>query len=104
MLTHCAVFLRLLEYYNGILILTSNRVASFDKAFKFRTHLAIQFNSLDKAARKMIWRNVFELLRSQESDIDHLDLINQLDSFAHEPLNRRQIRNSIMTGLQIAAF
>ncbi len=103
-LTHCAVFLRGLEYYNDILILTSNRVASFDEAFKSRIHLAIKFSPLDKAARKMIWRNFFESLRSQESDIDHPDLINQLDSFAHEPLNGRQIRNSIMTGLQIAAF
>ena len=29
-----SVFLRVLEYYEGILILTSNRVGTFDEAFK----------------------------------------------------------------------
>ena len=31
-----SVFLRILEYYDGILILTSNRVGTFDEAFKSR--------------------------------------------------------------------
>ena len=35
-----SVFLRVLEYYDGILILTSNRVGIFDEAFKSRMQLA----------------------------------------------------------------
>jgi ATPase family associated with various cellular activities (AAA) len=31
-----SVFLRVIEYYDGILILTSNRVGTFDEAFKSR--------------------------------------------------------------------
>lgn len=31
-----SVFLRVLEYYEGILILTSNRVGTFDEAFRSR--------------------------------------------------------------------
>lgn len=31
-----SVFLRVLEYYEGILILTSNRIGTFDEAFKSR--------------------------------------------------------------------
>lgn len=36
-----SVFLRALEYYNGIVILTSNRVGTFDEAFKSRIQLAL---------------------------------------------------------------
>ncbi|KAK6222191.1 hypothetical protein QIS74_04446 [Colletotrichum tabaci] len=36
-----SVFLRALEYYDGILILTTNRVGTFDEAFKSRIQLAL---------------------------------------------------------------
>lgn len=35
-------FLRALEYYEGILILTTNRVGTFDEAFKSRIQLALR--------------------------------------------------------------
>ncbi|KAK6066828.1 hypothetical protein SCUP234_11884, partial [Seiridium cupressi] len=41
------VFLRVLEYYEGILILTSNRVGIFDEAFKSR----IQLEKIDDECR-----------------------------------------------------
>ncbi|KAI1254482.1 hypothetical protein MGN70_003886 [Eutypa lata] len=36
-----SVFLRTLEYYDGVLILTSNRVGTFDEAFQSRIQLAL---------------------------------------------------------------
>lgn len=39
-----SVFLRMLEYYEVILILTSNRVGTFDEAFKSRIQLATQIS------------------------------------------------------------
>ncbi|KAK7697667.1 hypothetical protein SLS64_013297 [Diaporthe eres] len=51
------VFLRTLEYYDGILILTSNRVGTFDEAFKSRIQVAIHYESLTKKSRRAIWRN-----------------------------------------------
>lgn len=47
-----AVFLRLLERFNGILILTTNRVESFDEAFISRFSIAIKYADLDEASRK----------------------------------------------------
>ncbi|KAF4426998.1 ATPase family AAA domain-containing protein FIGL1 [Colletotrichum fructicola] len=38
-----SVFLRVLEYYEGILILTSNRVGHFDEAFKSRMQLTLHY-------------------------------------------------------------
>jgi AAA+ superfamily predicted ATPase len=51
-----SVFLRALEYYDGILILTSNRVATFDEAFKSRIQLALHYKPLKKAHRLRIWK------------------------------------------------
>lgn len=36
-----SVFLRMLEYYKGILFLTTNRIGTFDEAFKSRIHLSL---------------------------------------------------------------
>ncbi|KAI1771526.1 P-loop containing nucleoside triphosphate hydrolase protein [Hypoxylon cercidicola] len=37
-----SVFLRQIEYYQGILMLTTNRVAQFDLAFESRIHISIR--------------------------------------------------------------
>lgn len=36
-----SVFLRMLEYYKGILFLTTNRIGTFDEAFKSRIHISL---------------------------------------------------------------
>lgn len=51
-----SVFLRVLEYYEGILILTTNRVGTFDEAFKSRILLSLHYDKLSKGQRKQIWR------------------------------------------------
>lgn len=40
-----SVFLRVLEYYNGLLFLTTNRVGAVDEAFKSRIHLSLYYVS-----------------------------------------------------------
>ncbi|KAI1144801.1 hypothetical protein F4825DRAFT_467828 [Nemania diffusa] len=52
-----SVFLRVLEYYDGILILTSNRVGTFDEAFKSRIQLALHYKNLSENQRSQIWSN-----------------------------------------------
>ena len=37
-----SIFLRLLEYFQGILFLTTNRVSTFDDAFQSRIHIALR--------------------------------------------------------------
>ncbi|KAF6835424.1 AAA family ATPase [Colletotrichum plurivorum] len=51
-----AVFLRLVEYYNGILFLTTNRFEDFDNAFYNRIHVAIRYHTLQSPERTNIWR------------------------------------------------
>lgn len=51
-----SVFLRLTEYYQGILFLTTNRVETFDEAFQSRIHMGIRYENLSVKARREIWK------------------------------------------------
>ncbi|CAG9986756.1 unnamed protein product [Clonostachys byssicola] len=101
-----SVFLRSLEYYDGILILTTNRVGSFDEAFKSRIQLALRYYALEAGQRKQIWRNFFHRLEELGEDvsIDFDDIRLHIEELADYPMNGRQIRNSITTGRQLAKY
>ncbi|KXT18088.1 hypothetical protein AC579_4586 [Pseudocercospora musae] len=79
-----AAFLRILEYYKGILILTTNRMISFDDAFYSRIHLTLPFKGLDIQSRKGIWKNFLRGAEISEEEILE---------FAKEEFNGRQIKN-----------
>jgi len=86
-----AVFLRLLEYYQGVLFLTSNRAKEIDTAFYSRVTMAIHYHNLDKAARVQVWTNVLSLYGDKVSVTpDELQLLAD-----HEKINGRQIKNVI---------
>ncbi|KAF2258837.1 P-loop containing nucleoside triphosphate hydrolase protein [Lojkania enalia] len=48
------VFLHKLEYLDGIMFLTTNRVSEFDEAILSRIHLMLKYNELSKNTRKQI--------------------------------------------------
>jgi len=50
--------------------LTTNRVGTFDEAFKSRIHLAIRYSDLDEDQRVEIWRNFITALRSTKERVD----------------------------------
>ncbi|KAI0484853.1 hypothetical protein GGR56DRAFT_662775 [Xylariaceae sp. FL0804] len=98
-----SVFLRILEYYEGILILTSNRVGTFDEAFKSRIQVAVHYDNLTKKSRKAIWRNFFDMIEdSSDEDANMPELERRLDELAAEEMNGRQIRNALLTARQLA--
>lgn len=98
-----SVFLRVLEYYDGILILTSNRVGTFDEAFKSRIQLSIHYGNLNIPQRRKIWRNFLTRLKEIDAEsIDSEDIYDSLDEFAKMDLNGRAIRNAITTARQLA--
>jgi SpoVK/Ycf46/Vps4 family AAA+-type ATPase len=51
-----SVFLRQLEYYNGILFLTTNRVGDIDPAFKSRVHVTLEYKPLNRQTTLEIYR------------------------------------------------
>ncbi|RSL85403.1 hypothetical protein CEP51_003379 [Fusarium floridanum] len=55
-------FLRTMEYFPGLLFLTSNSIGLFDEAVMSRIHLAIRYDRPTDAQRKMIWTSLFKKL------------------------------------------
>ncbi|KAK3986431.1 hypothetical protein QBC44DRAFT_139606 [Cladorrhinum sp. PSN332] len=51
-----SVFLRVLDYYDGILFLTTNRAGVLDEAFKSRIHYKINYQDLTLEQTIDIWR------------------------------------------------
>lgn len=82
------VFLRLLEYHNGVMFLTSNRAKHIDKAFQSRISLIIPFKEADDQFRVEVWRNLLTAAKFKVGveDITKLSKLN---------INGRQIKNAI---------
>lgn len=81
-----AIFLRLVEYYRGVLFLTTNRVATFDDAFCSRISMFLRYHRLGDPQREAIWRNLFARAGVANPD---------LTPFRETQLNGREIRNTI---------
>ncbi|KAK7409221.1 hypothetical protein QQX98_008597 [Neonectria punicea] len=63
-----SVFLRCIEYYRGVLFLTTNRVGHFDDAFMSRIHVIIFYDKLGLEERKQIWEQFFDKLSDERED------------------------------------
>ena len=61
-----SVFLRSLEYYGGILFLTTNRVGGIDPAFKSRVHMALLYPTLDYEATKKLYSVFIKRTRDEQ--------------------------------------
>ncbi|KAI0422727.1 P-loop containing nucleoside triphosphate hydrolase protein [Xylaria grammica] len=100
-----SVFLRNLEYYDGILILTSNRVGTFDEGFRSRIQLAIHYPKLEQASRRRVWENFVNRLNDDpiaSEDIDVRNLRSNLTELSRFDLNGREIRNAINVARPLA--
>ncbi|KAF7518675.1 hypothetical protein G7054_g13374 [Neopestalotiopsis clavispora] len=64
-----SVFLRSIEYYRGILFLTTNRVGQLDDAFISRIHVVIACEEFGIPERMTIWKQFFEKLSRDRQDI-----------------------------------
>ncbi|KAG6890520.1 hypothetical protein C0995_007720 [Termitomyces sp. Mi166 len=92
-----AVFLCHVEYYRGILFLTTNRVQAFDEAFLSRIHVALHFYELSQTSKEQVWTAFIGKLRVQHSITPE-----QIKELATRNINGRQIKNAVRTA-QLAA-
>ena len=97
-----SVLLRCLEYYEGIIILTTNRIKSVDIAVQSRMNLAIQFEDLRPGQKENIYKTL--LGKIDASEIDGRDNIyGQLHRLCKRmPTNGRQIRNIVSSAQALA--
>lgn len=98
-----SVFLRELEYFDGIMVLTSNRVGVIDEAFQSRLDIALAFEPFTVNERTNVWYNFIEDLAPQISQKEQDLLRRKVDNiWSHKDLNGRQIRNCVKTASILA--
>ncbi|TVY27411.1 hypothetical protein LHYA1_G004177 [Lachnellula hyalina] len=123
-----SVFLRVLEYYSGILFLTTNRVGILDEAFKSRIHVSLYYPPLSKEQTLAIFEvNIRKLydIEKEKQELQNakgpqapkrLELIIDVDTIrdyaewhydnhgARQRWNGRQIRNAFQIAHSLADF
>ncbi|KAH0593305.1 hypothetical protein MHUMG1_09027 [Metarhizium humberi] len=90
-----AIFLRMLEYYEGILFLTTNRVKRMDPAFHSRIHITMEYPPLDEEARAQVWRTFLERSRGEEG---HDVTEGEVKRLSALDVNGRVIKNMVKAG------
>lgn len=97
-----AVFLKELEYFSGIVFLTTNRLGSLDQAMKSRIHLALGYAPPGIETRRQIWTQVLERIPKEELGIEDID--DEIVSLLQKKLNGREIANATTTARTLARF
>lgn len=111
-----SVFIRSLDYYSGILFLTTNRVRIFDQALASRLRIALFYPKLNKEMTLMIWGNNLDSLANNPDPKARVEFQrDEILKFAKRhyknlkrddmlPWNGRQIRNAFQTAIAIAKY
>lgn len=104
------VFLRVLEYYQGILFLTTNRVGKIDEAFRSRVHISLYYPPLDKKTTLKIFAENMKLAEARgknamtvkKDDIKDFARRHYKNNDPQQRWNGRQIRNAFHIAIAIA--
>ena len=98
-------FARFLDYYQGIVIITTNRVSRFDGALMPRLDLTLGLPPLDRDRRLAIWRNQIQDL-SDEGWIDasQCDELRALasDEWSMDDFNGHEIKKAVKAAKVVA--
>ncbi|RYP30479.1 hypothetical protein DL767_006220 [Monosporascus sp. MG133] len=100
-----ASFLRALEFYDGILFLTTNRVGTFDDAILSRVHIQLFYPDLDENQRYRMWMTFINKL---EADRPSMHIKYALKEYLRSSemrdfkMNGREIRNAFQTAVALA--
>eukprot|EP00301_Raphidiophrys_heterophryoidea_P027855 c9855_g1_i1.p1 GENE.c9855_g1_i1~~c9855_g1_i1.p1 ORF type:complete len:672 (+),score=194.88 c9855_g1_i1:133-2148(+) len=91
------IFLRLLEYHQGVLFLTTNRVRCFDEAFHSRISVALHYEALTELGRASVWKNFLDKAGIKEQPGLYAEELGKFE------LNGRQIKNTIRLAQALAS-
>ncbi|KAK2758235.1 hypothetical protein FQN54_004079 [Arachnomyces sp. PD_36] len=101
-----SVFLRKMEYFGGLLFLTTNRVGHIDEAFISRVHVIVGFEKLDANRRKAIWKSFLDkLAHEMKGQIRVLPSARNFimgEEMSAMDWNGREIRNALQTAIALA--
>ncbi|KAH6889209.1 hypothetical protein B0T10DRAFT_404876 [Thelonectria olida] len=97
-----SIFLRQLEYFQGILFLTTNRVETFDEAFQSRIHIALRYDQLDTKAK----RAIFKMFLNRVKTLGKLEVEplteDEYTFLSKKELNGREIKNVVGSAQDLA--
>lgn len=82
----------MLEYFEGILFMTTNKVKIIDSAFKSRIHLSIAYPALDVSSRRELWATFVAKAANMTDPPPWLDR-QLLDKISLVEVNGREIKN-----------
>lgn len=106
--TLVSIFLRALEYYQGLLFLTTNRVGTFDDAFVSRIHVVIHYPDFTNGQRAQIWDTFFNKLEKEKESIKFtqrtVDYAKESKEIQSLGWNGREIRNAFNTAVGLAEY
>jgi AAA+ superfamily predicted ATPase len=92
-------FLRTLEYFNGIIIMTTNRMDTMDVAFQSRIQLAIEYKHLNIGSRRKIWGMFINKLENADA---REELLDEMEYLKKSNVNGRQIRSVMKVSESLA--
>lgn len=95
-----SVFLRNLEYCDGIMFLTTNRISDFDEAILSRIHLMLKYKDLNTNVRSQIWEHM--LHRARTSQGNAVVARNEVERLAKTAFNGRQVSFCYAGRLEVA--
>ena len=111
-----------MEYFRGLLFLTTNRIGQIDDAFLSRVAIVLQYDRLTDDIRKKIWRGFFTKLKKDMEIIEHRECTKEnapikvniskytQDYVLNDPevkdlkWNGREIRNALQTAISLASY
>lgn len=107
-----SVFLGMLEYYSGILFLTTNKIGSFDEAFMSRIHVSLYYSVLNEEQTLEIWNsNLERVAKTRNVTFKQKRMTRWMKEFfrrnedeGKRQWNGRQIRNACQTVAALAVF
>lgn len=103
-----SIFLRALEYYQGVLFLTTNRVGTFDEAMLSRIHVVLHYADFEDSERQKIWTTSFRKLGEERPDVKVgpgvMDYALENQRVLNLKWNGREIRNAFNTIVALAEF
>ncbi|KAH6693817.1 hypothetical protein F5X68DRAFT_47208, partial [Plectosphaerella plurivora] len=111
-----SVWLRVLEYYSGILFITTNRIGVIDEAFKSRIHICLRYPSINLDSTKSIWNKILDRIEAEnrvepvkiefnrDAVIGFAENHYQLNEATGSTWNGRQIRNVVQTAISLGQY
>jgi hypothetical protein len=97
-----AIFLRLLERYNGIMFMTTNLKDNLDEAFISRCTSAIEYASLTADVRANIWESILNKAKCTNKVGIEEEVYNNIPMLAKHEINGRVIKNTIRLAYSMA--